>query len=405
MSTLPDYADALQLALRGVKRIERFEEVDIANAGGRVLGDSIVADRDLPPFNRAQMDGYAIRADDFQVGATWRVAGSVPAGTSADAHVATGECVAIATGAPLPHSLDTVIQHELSDRGDRIGHNAVHFTVASIERGHAVHRQGSDAKAGAILIPPGTMIEAQHLGIAAAVGRTSVRVRAKPRAWVLSSGDEVMPPSTPTHDLAPHQIRNSNSVMVMELLRRFGANPVGAEHVRDEREATISALQTAIANVDLVITIGGVSAGDRDHFPTAFEACGIRPVLRGASIQPGRPIQVASNQRVVVAALPGNPVSALACACLFVWPIVRVMSHLTAPLPWRNVTLAEQVKPNANRRAFRPAILKTPTDVVIPSWAGSGDLAHTAATHGLAELPVQAEPVKAGTQLRFLPWP
>ena len=103
--------------------------------------------------------------------------------------------------------------------------------------------------------------------------------------------------------------------------------------------------------------------------------------------------------------LPGNPVSVLACMCLFGWPIVRVLLGQDASLPWRPVELIESVKPNPRRRAFRPAILEDHCRARVPAWAGSGDLAHTAPTDGLLELPVQAEPVEAGARLRFLPWP
>jgi molybdopterin molybdotransferase len=405
MNALPDYEQALRIALQGVQALNRTEQVELDTCGGRMLAESIVADRDLPPFNRAQMDGYAIRAADFKPDAQWHVAHSIAAGSSDDVNVAQGECVAIATGAPLPESLDTVIQHELSDRGDKAGTATVRFTIQTIERGHAVHNRGADAKSGAELVPANTILGSQHIGIAAAVGCIAPTVRARPRVRVLTSGDEVVPPDTSAIHLATHQIRNSNGIMIAELLARFGAELSGTSHMRDEREATINAVRSAMAQSDLLITIGGVSAGDRDHFPAAFDACGIRPVLRGASIQPGRPIQIASNQKPVVVALPGNPVSALACACLFIWPIVRAMLGINTTLPWRTVTLAEPVKPNPHRRAFRPAILKSANEIVIPSWAGSGDLAHTASTHGLAELPVQSEAVAAGTQLRFLSWP
>jgi molybdopterin molybdotransferase len=405
MNGLPDYDQALNIALQTVRPLHRIEEIELAHASGRVIAEDVVADRDLPPFNRAQMDGYAVRATDFRADVLFVVAHTIAAGASADVSILPGQCVAIATGAPLPDSVDAVIPHELSDRGDRTGNGAVRFTLPSVERGHAVHHRGSDAKAGAVVLQSGTLINSHSLGIAAAVGRTSLNVRVQPRVRVLTSGDEIVPPGVAANDLAPHQIRNSNALMIVDLVRRFGAIPTACLHVRDERQPTIDAVREAVEAADLVLTIGGVSAGDRDHFPAAFQTCGIDPVLRGASIQPGRPIHVASGNKAVVVALPGNPVSALACACLFVWPIIRALLGLDPALPWRTVKLLEPVKPNATRRAFRPATLRSQNEIVIPPWAGSGDLVHTAATHGLAELPVQAEPVAAGRSLRFLPWP
>lgn len=402
MSGLPDYAEALGLALRAVRPLDRIETVELENASGRVLAEPILADRDLPPFDRAMMDGYALRAAEFAAipGKLWPVAHVIAAGSSPNVDVPPGSCVAIATGAALPGDVDAVIPHEQSDRG-----NPVRFTVNSISAGNAVHKRGSDAKKGDMLIETGSVMSGHHLGIAAAVGAVSIGARAKPQAAILTSGDEVVVPTTALEKLLPHQIRNSNGMMVAELLRRFGAEPAHSRHLPDERESTIAAVKEAIEHSDLVITIGGVSVGERDHFPAAFAANGVVPSLAGASIQPGRPIFVGRTSHKVVIGLPGNPVSVLACACLFVWPIVRVLLGLDANLSWREVELAKEVKPNPQRRAFRPAILQSDGRAVVPAWAGSGDLAHTAPTHGLLELPVQSDAVPGGTRLRFLPWP
>jgi molybdopterin molybdotransferase len=334
------------------------------------------------------MDGYAFRAAEFSPGKSWPVAHRIAAGQSADVTVPPGQCVAIATGAPLPGGLDTVIQHELTDRGDLPG-KPVRFAVDSVTVGHAVHHRGSDAKAGQTLIESGTELRAHHLGIAASVGAVSLNVRAKPRVVVLTSGDEVVPPTVSTRRIKPHQIRNSNAPLVNDLLRRLGTQSMGAEHLADESDAKGGgeAVRWNLARCDLLITVGGVSAGERDHFPAAFDACGVVP------------------NGCVVVGLPGNPVSVLACACLFVWPIVRAMLGLNPRLPWREVILAQDAQPNPQRRAFRPAILDSAGGASVPPWAGSGDLAHTAPTHGLVELPVQSEPVPPGTHLRFLPWP
>ena len=405
MSVLPDYASALESALRGIVPLDRTEMVELRESGGRVLAEPIKADRDLPPFNRAQMDGYAVRAADFSPGRAWPVAGKVAAGASADIRVPPGHCVAVATGAALPADVDAVIQHEASDRGDVHG-RPVRFTINAVAAGLAVHHRGVDAKIGDVLVSANVLLQAHHIGIAAAAGHTALRVRARPQTTILTSGDEIVSPSPTTQDLSPVQVRNSNGPAVCELLKRFGAEVSASHHLPDEREPTISAVARALIDSDIVITIGGVSAGERDHFPAAFDANGIERSLQGASIQPGRPIVVghAANGAIVIG-LPGNPVSVLACACLFAWPIVRCMLGLNPQLPWRNVTLGEAVKPNPHRRAFRPAILREDNQAVVPAWAGSGDLAHTAPTHGLIELPVQDQLVPARTTLRLLPWP
>ncbi|MCH8931274.1 MAG: hypothetical protein IIA98_10240, partial [Proteobacteria bacterium] len=205
-----------------------------------------------------------------------------------------------ATGAPLPGDVDTVIQHELSDRSD-----PVRFTINSIEPGHAVHPRGADARRGDLLIETGTPLGPQHIGIAAVVGKSQLAVARRPRAIVLTSGDEVLPIDQPLRD---YQIRNSNGPMVRELLRRIGAEPIEHAHVADEREATIEAVGAALARCELLITVGGISAGDRDYFPASFEAHGVESSLHGAAIQPGRPIFVgkAPNGAIIIG-LPAGP--------------------------------------------------------------------------------------------------
>ncbi|MHC4992117.1 MAG: molybdopterin molybdotransferase MoeA [Planctomycetota bacterium] len=396
--SLPDYTQVLEEALRAVEPLVETETVALRDAGGRVLAEPLTADRDLPPFDRAQMDGYALRAADFVPHRAWPVAGAVPAGAVPDVEVPAGACVAIATGAPLPAGLDTVIQHELSDRGD-----PVRFEVESIECGHAVHPRGADAARGDVLVAAPCLLGAHHLAIAATVGRVALNVVRRPRTVVLTSGDEVRPADG---DVQPHQIRNSNAPLVSDLLRRVGAELVGATHLPDDAAATVEAVGHALREADLVVTVGGISAGERDFFPEALAHHEVRIVRRGGAIQPGKPILVGRHgDGAIVIGLPGNPVSVLACACLFAWPIVRRLLGLDPALPWRHLRLAEAVRPNARRRAFRPAILCGDDAARVPRWAGSGDLAHTAPTDGLLELPVQADPVPAGTPLRFLPWP
>ncbi len=397
MTALPDYDAALHEALEGIAAITESETVTLEKAAGRVLREPIVADRDLPPFDRAQMDGYALRGDEVGRVEAFPVAAVIPAGRPADVGVPRGQCVAIATGAPLPADVDTVIPHEQSDRGD-----PVRFAIDSVTVGHAVHRRGADATAGVTLVDTGTELAAPHLGIAASVGRTELVMVRRPRAMLLTSGDEVVAVDKPVE---PHQIRNSNRIMVAELLRRVGADPIAHRHVADELDDTADAVTQGLAASDIVVTVGGISAGERDHFPDAFHRNGVTVSLRGAAIQPGRPILIGTGpQGQVILGLPGNPVSALACMCLFGWPIVRARLGLDPRLPWRTVELAEPVRTNPRRRAFRPAI--TDGDrVTVPRWAGSGDLAHTAPTAGLVELPVQERDVEAGTAVRFLAWP
>jgi molybdopterin molybdotransferase len=410
MNELPHYAAALDLAVRLVSRLGE-EDASLERAARRVLARSIVADRDLPPFNRATMDGYAVRASEVKHGSSFPIAAVIAAGVRVDDAIPAGSTARIATGAPVPESLDAVIPHELSDRADPVS-----FTVDAIDAGHAVHPRASDARRGDLLVAPGTVLGAHHVGLAAMVGHTTLRVVKQPRTTIITSGDEVMPTGS---TVQPHQVRNSNGPMIADLLRRFGAGETRQIHAPDEPQPTIDAMRGAIHSSDLVVTIGGVSAGERDQFHAAYAACRVDMPLIGAAIQPGRPIHAgrAPNGTIVVG-LPGNPVSALVCAHLFIWPMVRAMQGVNTPAPmgegadvrasgllaWEDRALAAEVRPNARRRAFRPARLTGSGSVVVPAWAGSGDLVHTASTHGVIALPIQEEPVPADTHLPFLAW-
>ncbi|MGI9013919.1 MAG: molybdopterin molybdotransferase MoeA [Phycisphaerales bacterium] len=398
---LPDYTSALDRALACVQPLPAMS-IERDRAIGCVLRAAIVADRDQPPFNRAMMDGYAVRAADVHAGAAFAVTADIPAGARGqDVEVPAGACVKIATGAPLPEHCDAVIQHEVTDRS-----NPMRCSLGRIDPWHAVHRQGADARAGTEAVVPGTLLRAQHLAIAAGLGYTRLTVSQQPSVTIITSGDEVV--SSSAVAIERQQIRNSNAPMLLALLPAFGAGPTHHVHVRDDYHATLAALEAALHTSDIIITVGGISAGERDFFPKAADALGIETIVSGAAIQPGKPIRIAqprSDVRCrVLAGLPGNPVSALVTAHLFAWPLIRRMLDCSEPLPWQHRGLSTSVRPNSRRQAFRPAQLQSSGEVTVPSWSGSGDIIHTANTHGFVQLPVQEDDVRAGTLVPFLPW-
>lgn len=414
---LPGYDAALQRVLAMVPTLDA-EPVPLTEAAGRVLRSAVRADRDLPPFNRATMDGFALCAASYQAGRDYTVVGESPAGhetpiATADIDPAT-HALRIATGAPVPAPFDTVIPVERSTAldGDR-----VRFDAKSLQPGHAIHPRAADANAGDELTAPGTTLGPHHAGIAAAVGAGAggaagtapLHVTRRPRIVILSSGDEVMPADTATNQLAPQQIRNSNGPMLAALLPRLGGHVLRHEHVRDETDETHTVAGRALLDADLVVTTGGVSVGPRDLFPDLWPTLGCNTLLHGVALQPGRPLLVTqhTDTNTLVAGLPGNPVSALVTALLFVAPILRAMLGQTAALPWRRAPLSAAVQPNARREAFRFArfVGDIAEQIKILPWHGSGDLAHTATADAIVRLPMQSEELAPGTPLRFLPLP
>ncbi|MDP6602247.1 MAG: molybdopterin molybdotransferase MoeA, partial [Phycisphaerales bacterium] len=284
MSELPGYDDALQRVLAAVRPIEEAQRVSLAKSVGRVLALDIIADRDLPPFDRSQLDGYAVVAESIKTGVSLPVSGTIAAGTMASEPMPPATCMAIATGAPLPSGSDAVVGHEDTDCGD-----PVRFACIGVSPGAAVHPRGADARDGACLIEAGTMLAPQHLGIAASCGVCEMDVRRRPRCVVLTTGDEVVPVTKTPSDC---QIRNGNAPMLMAALDAMGAEVCAAVHLPDTVDDTNAAVGEAIERCDLVVTVGGISEGARDHVLGAMHAAGGEVVLRKAAIQPGKPITV-----------------------------------------------------------------------------------------------------------------
>jgi len=282
----------------------------------------------------------------------------------------------------------------------------------------------------------------------------------RPRITLLTTGDELRDAATPTAELEPQQIRNSNGPMLAAFFEALGAPLIAHVHVPDEPEQTLAAAREALAHSHLVVTVGGISAGERDFLPRVWEQLGLHTLLHGVAIQPGRPLFVATPSteeapdNKLVIGLPGNPVSALLCAHLFVRAVVagrhegtgarrheggagevgsrksevggekaeglgpgaegQKESAHSSPgpkargpwpcvLPWREVTLASDVRANARRELFRAARVIGDGLVEPIEWHGSGDLVHLAAAEGVVRLPVQEGTVAAGTTVPYLP--
>ncbi len=403
---LPSYDEALREVLKHVSTLGD-ERVPLGGALDRVLSQDIVADRDQPPFDRSAMDGYAVRSGEVTADSSHKVVATIPAGAAPDpSHDLSRGVARIATGSSVPGAYDAVIPVEQAQE-DQDG-NHVRFSIEQVKPGACIHQRGADAKAGQVLIASGTMLGPRHVGIAASVGAVDIPVIRKPSVSLVTTGDEVRPPATPTDGLTPQQIRNSNGPMIDALLRGLGVELMDHVHVVDDEQATLAAAREALGKSDLVVTVGGISAGRRDFLPWAWGELGLDTIVKGVAIQPGKPVFVAQPKDEpgkLVVGLPGNPVSVLATAHLFVWPVIRAMVGLPPALPWRRVWLSQETQPNPRREVFRSVRLigDTRDQVEVIHWHGSGDLAHTSQADGFVRLPAQAEPLQPGTAVRFLP--
>ena len=307
--------------------------MELGDALGRVPAAPVLAPHDLPGFARATVDGYAVRAADTfgaseSLPAYLTVTGSVTMGAAATADVAPGAAVAIPTGGALPRSADAVVMVE----------HAQEPLPGSIEvmrpaaPGDGIVRADEDATAGAELVPAGRPLRAQDLGMLAAGGVTRLRVHARPRVAIVSTGDEVVPPPTPV--LEPGQVRDATAVALAALVRDAGGEPDPRGIVPDDRAALEQALRRASDGCDMVVVSAGSSVGARDETAAAVAALGEPGIwCHGLAIRPGKPTLLADCDGVPVVGLPGNPRSALVVFRLIGVPLVRLVGGITAPPP------------------------------------------------------------------------
>src|SRR5262252_9236034 len=288
------------------------EQVSIADGLGRVLAEDVAARRTQPPFAVSAMDGYAVRADDVKtVPMELRIVAEVPAGAGFVGLVGPGETARIFTGAPLPAGTDTiVIQEDTRRDGDRV------HILEGATRGRYVRREGLDFAEGEVLVRAGRRLTARDIGLLAAMNRPWLFVHRRPRVGILSTGDEIVMPGDP---IGPHQIVSSNSLSLAAFIAACGGVPVSAGNAPDDIDA-LRRIATATSGVDLLVNTGGVSVGEHDLVREALAGDGFELDFWQIAMRPGKPLMVGRYRGTLMLGLPGNPVSTLVCALLFLKP-------------------------------------------------------------------------------------
>lgn len=328
------------------------ETVPLAEAGGRVLAEDLIARRTQPPFAASAMDGYAVAHADLVPDATMlRVSGEAAAGHPFAGTVEAGACVRIFTGAPLPPGTDTVIIQENAERHD----DGSLTLTGRPQRGAHVRPAGLDFHAGKTLLPAGRRLDAGALSLAAAANHTRLCVHRQPVVGILATGDELLPPGT--EPIGPGQIIASNSVGVAEIVRRHGARTVDLGIAGDNRADLEAALQTAREErCDVLVALGGASVGDHDLVRPVFEQAGMMLDFWQIAMRPGKPLMAGRLGAMHVIGLPGNPVSSLICAHVFVAPLVDALQATSTPALTLQVPLARAIGANGNRTHYMRAI-------------------------------------------------
>lgn len=319
MALMP-VVEAKDRILKDAKALPR-ENVPLHQCAGRVLAAGIKAKRDQPPFPASAMDGYAVRFADVQaVPAKLKVVGTAPAGHGFGGTVKAGQAVRIFTGAPVPKGADTVVIQENTEAAD----GQVAVTVAAQRAGQHIRRKGLDFAKGEELLRRGTLLGAREIGLAAAMNWPDLPVTKRPKVAIFTTGDELVSPgTTPRAD----QIVSSNSFALSAFVRRYGGEAVDLGIIPDNLKAISRAVRKA-SGAEILLTTGGASVGDHDLVQAALKAEGIALDFWKIALRPGKPLMFARNGKQRILGLPGNPVSALVCARIFLKPLLSALLGL-----------------------------------------------------------------------------
>lgn len=378
------------------------EEIALTDALGRVLAEDVIADTDLPPFDRAQMDGYAVRAADTKnVPAQLRVVGEAAAGRGWRETLRAGEAVRIMTGAPVPAGADSVQQVEVTSE---LNEGSTVKIDRSTEPGQFIVRRASEIERGATVLHSGEEINAARMAVLASFGYAKVRVRERPRVAVLATGTELVPVSdTPGQD----QIRDSNTFSLGAYATLAGARVERLQLAGDDLELLKQEIKEAAAQSDALILSGGVSMGVYDFTKTALRALGAEIFFERVSLRPGKPTVFARLGNALVFGLPGNPVSVSVTFNLFARTALRAMQGaLEVEMKEARAVLARSVRGAMERESFLPARVYTDESgrlIAEPlKWGGSSDFVAFARATALINVPQGMKTLEAGAVVRVL---
>ncbi|OGS69436.1 MAG: molybdopterin molybdenumtransferase MoeA [Flavobacteria bacterium RIFCSPLOWO2_12_FULL_35_11] len=373
--------DALEIVL---KNSENFgiEEVDFLNASGRVLKESIFADRDFPPFDRVSMDGIAISSESFNNGQrTFKIEGIQAAGSPQLTLQNTSNCLEAMTGAVLPKNTDAVIQYELLT----IENGIAKVNLEVVKNFQNIHLKGTDKKQCDLLINENTLISPAEIGIFATVGKTKVKVAKQPKVMVVSTGNELVEVSEIPTD---HQIRRSNVFTLVSLLEKL---QIKAEtlHILDDKKVLLTKIESLLAIYDVLIFSGAVSKGKFDFIPEVLDELGVKKLFHEVKQRPGKPFWFGKKGEKTIFAFPGNPVSTFVNCVKYFYP----WHYKSVGLNFENkhnAILSEDFYFKPEMTYFLQVKL---IQVEGKLWAtpisgkGSGDLANLAEADAFLELP------------------
>jgi molybdopterin molybdotransferase len=374
--------------------IENIETIMLSEANGRVLAADVVAHNDVPPFARAGMDGYAVRARDTQ-GATRSAprtltkVGTLYTGEVSPIAVDGGQCIEISTGAPIPDGADAVVMVEETDSD---GDNVIRI-FAEAQPQQNVGRRGADIQTGQVVVAKGEIINSSRIGALAAVGSVWVDVYDRPRVAILSTGNEVIDPG---RELKPGQIYDINRFTLSAVVSDNGGIPIVYPPAPDTLEALLTSIDDLV-DYDIVVFSGGSSVGERDLIRDAIAKKG-KILFHGVAVKPGKPTGLGVVNGKPVFAMPGYPTSCLSNAHMLLVPMLRRIARLPVKVN-KTVTLplAARVASAAGRHQFYTVRIEG--GAAVPAFKASGDITSMSRADGYIEIPANVDAVEAGTSV------
>ncbi len=383
--------EARALLFDAVVPIERTERISIREAHGRVIAHAAVSTVDVPPFDRAAMDGYAVVAEDtFGASSfdpkTLRCIETVFTGQIARERVSRGTCIEVATGAPLPDGADAVVMVEETEKA---GAGEVRVLTPVYPKQH-VGRRGADISAGQTLFSPGDLLNPSRIGALAAMGLIDVEVFARPRVAILSTGNEIVNPGQP---LGPGQLYDINQFTLASIIGAHGGTAAVYPTVADSLPALTAAVAAAEGD-DLLVFSGGSSVGERDLIIDVIGRMG-EVIFHGIAVKPGKPTAFGRIDRRPVFGMPGYATSCLSNAYMLLVPMLRRIARLPEYQPRTvRLQLARRIVSTTGRHQFYTVRIEK--GAALPAFKASGDITSMAQADGYIEIPAQTDIVEAG---------
>lgn len=402
-------AEARERILQGLHPVST-ETTPISESLDRILSVPIHSPLDFPPFTNSSMDGFAVHSSDLvtacrETPVQLEVIEDIPAGYKPELHIASGQAARIMTGGMLPPGADAVIPLELTSAWK------ANFEVpgridcySSIHIGENIRPAGMDFTTGELLIPAGTRLQSQHLGLLASLGIQQISVFRKPRIALLSTGSELLQPGSP---LSPAKLYESNSIFLAAMLKQSGAEVVHLGIAQDNLEDVRSRLEIAYsAGADLILTSAGVSVGEYDLVRKVIQATGELNFWR-VNIRPGKPLAYGHFRLIPVLGLPGNPVSSFITCLIFAIPAVQRLAGLpSSSPPYLSAVLTTPIESDGRESYLRASVHRTQDGqleaVLVEAHQGSGNLYSLVQANALLIVPSGVKSLPSGALVKIL---